>query len=86
MQISQLYVIKHFYLFTCRYVYHEGGAPRSMDELRAKIAMAGDHVDREAIRKCFRKSKARAQGITKQSSFTYLLYCWGISARYLWIY
>ena len=57
-----------------RYVYHEGAAPRTMAELQAKIAEAGDHVDREAIKKCFRKSKARAQGIPKQSSFTYLLY------------
>ena len=57
-----------------------------MDELRAKIAMAGDHVDREAIRKCFRKSKARAQGIPIQLSFTYLLYSWGISIHYLWIH
>ena len=56
-----------------RYVYHEGAAPTTMDELKAKIALAGDHVDKEAIRKCFAKSKRRAQGTVIQNNRVSLL-------------
>ena len=44
-----------------------------MAELRAKIATAGDHVDREAIRKCFRKSKRRAQGTAVKKTIEFHL-------------